>query len=198
MKPERGAGSSGPPRSTSIRGPVMQQQAQTTLPLPIRQGRALRSVQPLPPLVGPAGEPDPGALADLIASPGVDVASRARTALSPLPPHDALVLVTPASAGFPVQIAAPRGLREGLSGIDWRRMVEGGSTAEGTASRLPLAELEGELQLAGWVATSGHLTAALVVATRGRLEIDAAAQRAAKLIAMLAVARARPRDHDPS
>jgi DNA-binding CsgD family transcriptional regulator len=174
------------------------QQVQSTLPLPVRHGRTLRPVEPLPPLVGPAGELDPGTLADLIAAPGVDVAARARAALSPLLPHDALVLVTPVSAGFPVQIAAPRGLREGLAGIDWRRMVEGGATPEGTAARLPLAELDGDLQLAGWIATSGRLTASLVVAARGRLEIDPVAERAAKLITMLAAARARRVDHDPS
>jgi DNA-binding CsgD family transcriptional regulator len=141
---------------------------------------------------------DPGALADLVAASGIDVAATARAALASLLPHDALVLVTPASAGFPVQIAAPRGLREGLAAIDWRRMVDCGAASEGTAARLPLSELDGELELAGWVATSGRLSVSLVVAARGRLEIEPAAERAAMLIAMLAAARMRRVDHDPS
>jgi DNA-binding CsgD family transcriptional regulator len=167
--------------------------------LPAREGRALRSVRALPPAAAPGGEVvDPGALADLVAASGVDVAARARTALAPLLPHDALIVVTPASAGFPVQIAAPRGLREGLAAIDWRRMVDGGAAGEGTAARLPLSQLEGGLELAGWVATSGALTVALIVAARAGLEIEPAAERAAMLIAMLAAARARRIDHDPS
>src|SRR5262249_57135108 len=99
---------------------------------------------------------DPGALGDLAACSGGDVAERARAVLSPLLAHDALILVTPASPGFPVQIAAPRGLREGLAAIEWMRMVDG-TAPEGTAARLPLAKLDTRLDVAGWVATSGRL-----------------------------------------
>jgi DNA-binding CsgD family transcriptional regulator len=141
---------------------------------------------------------DPGAAADLVTASGVDVATRARAALSPLLPHDALVLVTPASAGFPVQIAAPRGLREGLAAIDWRGIVGGDAAPEGTATRLTLSEVDGGLDLAGWVATSGKLSVSLVVAARGRLEIEPAGERAAMLVAMLAAARMRRVDQDPS
>jgi DNA-binding CsgD family transcriptional regulator len=178
----------------------MQQHYAETSPLrPARQRRALHPVHALRSAAGPSGEVmDPGALADLVAASGIDVAARARAALAPLLPHDALVLVTPASAGFPVQIAAPRGLREGLAAIDWRRMVDGGAASEGTATRLPLSELECGLEVAGWAATSGRLTVALVVAARGRLEIEPAAERAAILMAMLAAARVRRVDHDPS
>jgi DNA-binding CsgD family transcriptional regulator len=77
-------------------------------------------------------------------------------------------------------------------------VVDGGATSEGTATRLPLSELEGGLELAGWVATSGRLTVSLVVVGRGRLEIEPAAERAAMLVAMLAAARMRRVDHDPS
>jgi DNA-binding CsgD family transcriptional regulator len=177
----------------------MQHYAQTSPLRPARERRALHPVHALRPAAGPIGEVmDPGALADLVAASGIDVAARARAALAPLLPHDALVLVTPASAGFPVQIAAPRGLREGLAAIDWRRMVDGAAGSEGTAARLPLSELECGLEVAGWVATSGQLTVALVVAARGRLEIEPAAERAAILMAMLAAARVRRVDHDPS
>ena len=178
---------------------MQQHQAQLRPSPPAREVRALYSVHTPPAPSGPGGQKvDPGALADLVAASGVDVATRARAALAPLLPLDALVLVTPASGGFPVQIAAPRGLREGLAAIDWRRMVDTGATADGTAARLPLPKLEYGLDVAGWVATSGRLTVSLIVAARGRLEIDAGAERAAMLIAMLAAARERRVDHDPS
>ncbi|MDX6465482.1 MAG: hypothetical protein QOI27_522, partial [Gaiellaceae bacterium] len=161
--------------------------------------RALHSVQPPPPDGGPQDQRlDPGALAALVTASGIDVAARARTALTPLLPHDALILVTPASGGFPVQIVAPRGLREGLATIDWRRMVDAGAAAEGTAQRLPLSDLEGDLELAGWVATSGRLSVSLVVAARGRLDIDPATESAAMMIAMMAAARVCRVEHDPS
>jgi DNA-binding CsgD family transcriptional regulator len=173
--------------------------AQTSPRLTAPRGRALYPVDALPPAAEPHGESlDPGALADLVAASGVDVAPLARAALSPLLSHDALVLVTPTSGGFPVQIAAPRGLREGLAAIDWRRMVDGGTAAEGTAARLALAELDGGLELAGWVATSARLTVSLVIVSRERIEIEPAAERAAMLIAMLAAARVRRVDHDPA
>jgi DNA-binding CsgD family transcriptional regulator len=175
---------------------MQQQIAQTSPRLPARERRAL---YPVPPAAGPDGETmDPGTLADLVAASGVDVAPRARAALTPLLPHDALVLVTPASGGFPVQIAAPRGLREGLAAIDWRRMVAGETAAEGTAARLPLSKLEGGLEVAGWMATSGGISVSLVVVARDRIEIEPAAERAAMLIVTLAAARARRVDHDPS
>ncbi|MEA2247403.1 MAG: hypothetical protein QOH46_1932, partial [Solirubrobacteraceae bacterium] len=178
---------------------MQQSQAETRPRLPARDTRALRSVQPPPPDGGPQDQRlDPGALAALVTASGIDVAARARTALTPLLPHDALILVTPASGGFPVQIVAPRGLREGLATIDWRRMVDAGAAAEGTAQRLPLSDLEGDLELAGWVATSGRLSVSLVVAARGRLEIDPATESAAMMIAMMAAARVCRVEHDPS
>ena len=156
--------------------------------------RLLRSVHP----PAPQGDGlDPGALADLVAAPGMDVAGRARAALSPLLAHDALVLVTPASSGFPVQIAAPRGLRVGLAAIEWGRMTGGATTAEGTVARLPLPPIECGLDLAAWVAVSGRLTVALVVLAQGKLELDAEGEDAAMMVAMLAAARARRIDGDP-
>jgi DNA-binding CsgD family transcriptional regulator len=178
---------------------MQQHHAQTRPRLPAPERRPLRAVQALPPAAGPREEAlDLGAVADVVAAPGVDVAARARVALAPLLAHDALVVVTPASAGFPVQIAAPRGLREGLAAIDWRQMVDAGAPAEGTTARLPVSKLDGDVDVAGWVATSEGLTVSLVVAARGRLEIDPAAERAAMLIAMLAAARIRRLDRDPS
>ena len=108
-----------------------------------------------------------GALAELVASPGAEVAERARAALTPLLAHDALVLVTPDSSGFPVQIAAARSLRNGLTAIEWSRVVEGAATAPGTVARLQLPQLDSGLQLTGWVAATGGLTVSLIVAAHG-------------------------------
>jgi DNA-binding CsgD family transcriptional regulator len=163
----------------------------------VHQPRVLRPVHVPPPAPAGGETLDPGALADLVAAPGADVAERARAALAPVLGHDALVLVTPASAAFPVQIAASRGLREGLTAIEWIRMVDSGTTPEGSAARLRLPDLEGGLDLAGWVATSGGQSVSLVVAMQGRLELEPFAERAAMLVAMLAAARARRVDHDP-
>jgi len=156
--------------------------------------RLLRPVH-LPPRSA-ADAVDPGALGDLVAAAGGDVAERARAALTPLLPHDALILVTPASPGFPVQIAAPRGLREGLAAIEWMRMVDG-TAPDGTAARLPLSKLDVGLDVAGWVATSGRLTISMIVAASGRLELGPAAEQAAMLLASLVAARARRVDQDP-
>jgi DNA-binding CsgD family transcriptional regulator len=177
---------------------MQQRDLQTGPPPPVRQGPPLYSVDAEVPRPGPtAGAPDPHALADLIAAPGVEVAARARASLAPLLTTDALVLVTPSSGGFPVQIDAPRGLREGLAAIDWRRMVDVRSAPDGTAVRLALPKLEGGLELAGWTATSGRIAVSLIVLGRGRLEISPAAERAAILIATLAAARARRVESDP-
>ncbi|HEY6758716.1 MAG TPA: helix-turn-helix transcriptional regulator [Baekduia sp.] len=160
--------------------------------------RRLRPVEALPPVsTTEDGTFDLAALADLVAAPDVDVAARARAALSPLLPHDALVLVTPASAGLPVQIAAPPGQQKGLASIDWRRAAEQGATPDGAVTRIKLADIAGNLTLVGWRATLGAHTASLILAARGRLNVDAAAERAAMLVAMLAAARARRVDQDP-
>jgi DNA-binding NarL/FixJ family response regulator len=175
---------------------MQQLDVQRRFPEPVGEGRVLYSVQ-APPVAG-SQVVDPGALADLVAASGVEVAARARAALAGLLAFDALVLVTPASGGFPVQIAAPRGLRDGLAAIDWRRLVEAGGAGRGGAARLALSRMDGGLDLAGWVASSGRVSVSLVVAARGRLEVDAAAERAALLVAMLAAARMRRVDEDPS
>jgi DNA-binding CsgD family transcriptional regulator len=178
----------------------MHQMNPQTTPEPLlRQLPALRPVESLP--AAPGRGPDTldlGALADLATASGVDLADRARAGLAPLLPHDALVLVTPAAAELPVQIAGPRGLAEGLCAIDWRRAVEdGGAAPDGSAVRLRLASLDCALDIAGWAATCGRVTVSLVVAARGRLQIEPAAERAAMLVAMLAAARMRRVDEDP-
>jgi len=158
------------------------------------QAPALRSVH----APEPSGDGlDPGALADLVAASGTDVGERARAALGRVLAHDALVLVTPNSSGFPVQIAASRGLRTGLASIDWGRIAGRATTAEGTVARLVLPPLDAGLELAGWVAVSGRTTVALIVLSQDRLELNPDAERAAMLIAMLVAARARRVEGDP-
>jgi hypothetical protein len=97
------------------------------------------------------------AIADLVAAAGHEVADRARAALAPVLPHDALVLVTPASSGFPVQIAASRGLRERLAGVAWDTLIgePQGSVPENGAVRLIVPDVIGGLRTAGWMACSG-------------------------------------------
>lgn len=140
-----------------------------------------------------------GALSALVTASAVDVADRARTALTPLLAHDALVLVAPAAAELPVQIAGSRGLSEGLSAIDWRRAIEDGVVPpDGEATRLRLTGIDGGLELAGWTATAGRVSISLILAARSRIEPTPAAERAAMLVAMLVAVRMRRVDDDPS
>jgi DNA-binding NarL/FixJ family response regulator len=185
--------------SSSIQSRMRQTTAETPSSNHARDNR--RVLHPVPPLLGEprdTGGPDLVALANLLASPAAEVADRARAALAPVLAHDALVLVTPESAGFPVQIAAARGLREGLAAIEWYRTLDGAAAAKDTVSRLQLPALEyTNRELAGWVATSRSTTVCLIVTAQGRLEIDPAGERAAMQVAMLAAARARSVEHDP-
>jgi DNA-binding CsgD family transcriptional regulator/signal transduction histidine kinase len=141
---------------------------------------------------------DFAALGDLVTSPGTAVAEHARAALTAVIAHDALVLVSPASAGAPVQISAPPGLRDRLTAIEWSRVVAAADEArEDTATRITLEDVADGLRTAAWSATSGGCTVWLIVGARGGLEIDEAADRAAMEVAMLAAARARRIDEDP-
>jgi DNA-binding CsgD family transcriptional regulator len=184
--------------SSSIDGRMLQPTSETTPTSPARDERVLRPVPPLLREPADAGSADLVALADLMASPAAEVADRARAALAPVLPHDALVLVTPTSSSFPVQISAARGLREGLAAIQWYRTLDGASSAQDTVSRLQLPALDStNRDLAGWVATSRTTTVCLIVTAQGRLEIDPAGERAAMQIAMMAAARARRVEQDP-
>jgi DNA-binding CsgD family transcriptional regulator len=164
-----------------------------------RRAPVLRSVPP------PEGEGRPAslgldlaALGDLVTSPGTAVAEHARAALAAVIAHDALVLVTPASAGSPVQISAPPVLRDRLTAIEWSRVVAGaGEAREGTAARIELDHSVDGLKTAAWSATSGGCPVWLLLGARGGLEIDDASDRAAREVAMLAAARARRMDEDP-
>jgi len=140
---------------------------------------------------------DAEAWAELTTAPADAVAERARKALLPVLPHTALVLVTPGSPTFPVQISAPRGARQQLMGIDWVRLVGSEPPAEGGVARLELPDVLGGLRVAGWVARSAGFTAALIVGDHLRLSITAAQERAALRVVMQSAARLRAIDDDP-
>jgi DNA-binding CsgD family transcriptional regulator len=158
----------------------------------------LRSVLPGGREHGDTDQLDLAALANLVTAPPAGVAEQARAALAPVLPHDALVLVTPALAGAPVQIAAAHGLRDRLAAIEWARMVSAAGGAEdGTAVRIGPHHMVDGLSTAAWSATSGECTVWLVIGAHGGLEIEPAEERAAMQIAMLAAARARRIADDP-
>jgi DNA-binding CsgD family transcriptional regulator len=141
---------------------------------------------------------DPFALAGLVNAPDGAVAEHARAALLPLLSHDALVLVTPASAGAPVQIAAPPRLHDSLEAIEWSRIASAaGKAAEGTTTSVAVPDLVDGLSTAAWSATTGGCTVWLVVCAQPRLRIAATQEYAASHVAMLAAAHARPVADDP-
>jgi DNA-binding CsgD family transcriptional regulator len=158
---------------------------------------ALRSV-PSPVRERRDGTLDLSALADLVTAATSAVAEQARAVLTPVLPHDALILVTPASAGAPVQISAASSLREPLAAIEWSRIVaDAGAAPEGTAERVVVPDVVDGLPTAGWSATTGGCTVWLVIGSRTRLDIGTPEERAVRQVALLAAARARRVDDDP-
>jgi DNA-binding CsgD family transcriptional regulator len=176
-----------------IRGAMADLPARTPRESYRRPSALLHSV---PPTEGerrvPGDRLDVGALADMVTAPTSGVAELARTALMPVLPHQALVLMTPATAGAPIQIAAPPGLRDALAAVEWSRIVAAaGVAAEGTALRVALPDVLDGLTTAAWSATSGGCTVWLLVGARGKLEVGSEQDSAASQAAMLAAARAR-------
>ena len=74
----------------------------------------------LGPAVGIAVELEAAALARLVAAPRSELADRAHTALQPLLPHDALVLVTPQRLDASA-LVAPAVLSTRLAEVEWWR-----------------------------------------------------------------------------
>jgi DNA-binding CsgD family transcriptional regulator len=140
----------------------------------------------------------PAALADLVTAATSAVAEQARAVLAPVVAHEALVLVTPASAGAPVQIAAAPRFRDALASIEWSRIVtDAGAAREGTTERVVVPDIVDGLTTTAWSATTGGCTIWLVLGSRGTLEIGPPEEQAAGQVAMLAAARARRIDDDP-
>jgi DNA-binding CsgD family transcriptional regulator len=141
---------------------------------------------------------DPGSLADLVTAATGAVAEQARATLAPFVSHDALILVTPASAGAPVQIAAAPRYRDALAAIEWSRIVaDAGAARDGTTEQVPVPDLIDGLATTAWSATTGGCTIWLVIGARSRLDIGSAEEQAVSAVAMLAAARARRIDDDP-
>ena len=134
----------------------------------------------------------------MASAPAASIAQHARAALMPVVPHEALVLVSPTSAGSPVQIAAPAGMRDPLAAIEWARVVStAGEAAEHTTMRIQLHQSLDGLMAAGWSATCGGCTVWLLVGSRATTPLTAAQDWAARQVTMLAAAHARGVNDDP-
>jgi DNA-binding NarL/FixJ family response regulator len=140
---------------------------------------------------------DAAAVAELATAPADAVGEGARKALLPVLPHSALVLVTPESPTFPVQIAAPQGARQRLATIDWIQMIGADLPAKSGVVRLELPAVVGGLRVAGWIARSPGFTVALIVGDRARLSITPGQEQAAMRVVTRAAARVRAIDDDP-
>jgi DNA-binding CsgD family transcriptional regulator len=138
------------------------------------------------------------ALADLVCASTEQMAERARAALAPVLPHDALVVVAPSADGLPVRIAAPGELQERLAAIDWLSIMATAATGEPGARRFAGPNVIAGLRAAGWVAASAGVEVAVIVTASHRLEIGPTEEKAACLIAMLAAARQRGVGQAPS
>ena len=172
-------------------------------PQPVRPGLALAPAAPAP-FVGDADtlsrfdiEALPS-LADLVCASTEQMADRARAALAAALPHDALVIVAPSADGLPVRIAAGGELQERLAAIDWLSIAGTAGTDEPGVHRLTVPDAIAGLRAAGWVASSGGVRVALIIAANHKLEIGPAEERAASLVAMLAAARQRGVGQAPS
>jgi DNA-binding CsgD family transcriptional regulator len=138
------------------------------------------------------------ALVELVSASSNEVADRAHAALAPALAHDALVLVTPGSAGLPVQMAAPPELLKRLASFDWSTVVEHEPPEDGCAARVALPDLIGGMRVAGWAARVGSFTVTLIVGAEGSLPVAPAPEQAAVQVAMVVAARAQGADRDPS
>jgi DNA-binding CsgD family transcriptional regulator/signal transduction histidine kinase len=159
-------------------------------------GPPVAETRPAPDRTG--GEIALAALADLVIAPRAKIADRAQAALRPSLAHDALVLVTPGSPAVPTQIAAANELRERLAALEWGTVVDEDLRPDGDVSRLVLPDVTGGLCVAGWVARSAGCTVALVVGAQHPLSIGPAQEAVAHQVAMLAAARVRGIEQDPS
>jgi DNA-binding CsgD family transcriptional regulator/signal transduction histidine kinase len=145
-----------------------------------------------------ASELDAAALADLVSAPRSEVADRAQAVLRPVLPHDALVLVTPASPAAPAQVAAPRALRERLAEVEWWRLCGTEQLAHGAARALDLPDVVGGLRITGWTASVDGCDAVLIIGSAAQPTIGTHQERAAMQVAVVSAARLRAMDGDPA
>ncbi|HEY4409362.1 MAG TPA: LuxR C-terminal-related transcriptional regulator [Acidimicrobiia bacterium] len=140
---------------------------------------------------------DPVGVAELVTASSDTVAEQARKVLWHVLPHTALVLVTPGSPTFPVQIAAPNGVRRRLAGLEWLKMVGPQVPVESGVTRLELPAVLFDLHTLGWTAKTAEFGVALIVAEPGRLSVTPRQEQAAMLTAMCVALRRRAVDNPP-
>jgi DNA-binding CsgD family transcriptional regulator len=140
---------------------------------------------------------DAAALASLVTAPRSELADRARAALEPLLPHDALVLVRPGDPGAPPQVA-PATSGERLGEVEWWKLCGKAPLAHGEACRLDLPDVVGGLRITGWTASVDGCEAAVIVGTTAPPAVGPREERDAMQIALLVAARLRALDDDPA
>jgi DNA-binding CsgD family transcriptional regulator len=145
-----------------------------------------------------AAELEAAALAALAGAPRAELADRARAALQPVIPHDALVLLTPEAGASSVQVSAPVTLRARLAEVPWWSFLASDQPAHGETRALELPDVVAGLRVGGWTASSDGCDAALVLGSARPLSFGPAARRALSQVALLVAARLRALDGDPA
>ena len=138
------------------------------------------------------------AVADLATATIEELAERARAAIAPVLPHQALVIVAPGTETLPVRIAAPAELQRRLAAVDWFSLVDGRIMSDDGAARVMVPDAIAGLRPAGWVASSGGCGVALIVGAQHNLEIGPAQDWTARLVATLVAAHERGPGQAPS
>jgi DNA-binding CsgD family transcriptional regulator/anti-sigma regulatory factor (Ser/Thr protein kinase) len=138
------------------------------------------------------------ALADMVCASTEEMAERLRTALTPVLPHQATILITPTAEVLPVRIAAPAPLQERLAEIDWLGIAATALRTHEGATRALLPDVIAGMRAVGWTAGSAGTGVLLIIAAQHKVEIGPAQERTARLATMLAAARARGIGQAPS
>jgi DNA-binding CsgD family transcriptional regulator/signal transduction histidine kinase len=128
------------------------------------------------------------AVAELATATTEELAERARAAITPVLPHQALVIVAPGAESLPVRIAAPDELRQRLAAIHWPSLFTGEIATEDGAARVAFPDAVAGLRPAAWVAGPGGSAIALIVGSQHHLEIGPAQDWIARLVATLVAA----------
>jgi DNA-binding CsgD family transcriptional regulator len=138
------------------------------------------------------------AIAELATSTTEELAERARAAIAQVLPHEALVIVAPNADSLPVRIAATGEVHKRLAAIDWFKLMSDVMTSDDGAARVPVPDTIAGLRPAGWVASSGGFSVALIAAAGHSLEIGPLQEWTARLVAMLVAAHERGPGQAPS
>ena len=137
-------------------------------------------------------------VAELASATTEELADRARAAIAPVLPHQALVIVAPGAESLPVRIAAPDELRQRLAAIHWPSLIAGEIATEDGAVRVTVPDAVAGLRPAAWVASSSGSGIALIVGSQHHLEIGPAQDWIARLVATLVAAHEHGLAQSPS